>query len=110
MVGWHQPLNGHESEQTLGDSEGQGSLVCCSPYDLVTEQQQHIDSKITFSDYFEVLEELQNCLPLEASLVVQWLKLFVSNTGDMGPISSQGTKIPHAAWCSQKIKLKKVCF
>ena len=27
MVVWHQPLNGHEFEQTLGDSEGQGSLV-----------------------------------------------------------------------------------
>ena len=27
MVGWHQQLNGHESEYTLGDSEGQGSLV-----------------------------------------------------------------------------------
>ena len=26
--GWHHWLNGHESEQTLGDSEGQGSLVC----------------------------------------------------------------------------------
>ena len=24
-------LNGHESEQTLGDSEGEGSLGCCSP-------------------------------------------------------------------------------
>ena len=31
MVGWHHRLNGHESEQTLGDREGQGSLVCCSP-------------------------------------------------------------------------------
>ena len=30
-VGWHQRLNGHEFEQTLGDSEGQGSLVFCSP-------------------------------------------------------------------------------
>ena len=30
MVGWHHGLNGHESEQTLGDSEGQGILVCCS--------------------------------------------------------------------------------
>jgi len=30
MVGWHHWLNGHESEQTLGDNEGQGSLVCCS--------------------------------------------------------------------------------
>jgi len=34
MVGWHHQLNGHESEQTLGDSERQGSLVCCSPWDL----------------------------------------------------------------------------
>ena len=25
-------LTGHESEQTLGDSEGQGSLACCSPW------------------------------------------------------------------------------
>ena len=31
MVGWHHQLNGHESEQTLGDSEGQESLACCSP-------------------------------------------------------------------------------
>ena len=30
MVGWHHWLNGHEFEQTLGDSAGQGSLVCCS--------------------------------------------------------------------------------
>ena len=34
MVGWHHQLNGHESEQTLGDSEGQGSLVCSSPWGL----------------------------------------------------------------------------
>ena len=32
MVGWHQRLNGHESEQTPRDGEGQGSLVCCSPW------------------------------------------------------------------------------
>ena len=31
MVGWHHQLNGHEFEQTPGDSEEQGSLVCCSP-------------------------------------------------------------------------------
>ena len=45
VVGWHHCLNGHECEQTPGDGEGHGSLVCCSPwgsqrlgYDLVTEQ------------------------------------------------------------------------
>ena len=31
-VGWHHWLNRHESEQTLGDGEGQGSLECCSPW------------------------------------------------------------------------------
>ena len=31
MIGWHHQLNGHEFEQTPGDSRGQGSLVCCSP-------------------------------------------------------------------------------
>ena len=32
MVGWHHWVNGHECEQTPGDCEGQGSLVCCSPW------------------------------------------------------------------------------
>ena len=32
MVGWHLPLNGHEFEQTPGDSEVMGSLSCCSPW------------------------------------------------------------------------------
>ena len=32
MVGWHHQLNGHEFEQTLGDSEGQGSLAWYSPW------------------------------------------------------------------------------
>ena len=31
-VGWHHQLNGHEFEQTLGDSEGWRSLDCCSPW------------------------------------------------------------------------------
>ena len=34
MVGWHHQLNGHEFEQALGDCEGQGSLVCCSPWGI----------------------------------------------------------------------------
>ena len=46
MVGWHHRLKEPESEQTPGDSEGQGSLMCCSPWDgrvrhnLVIGQQQ----------------------------------------------------------------------
>ena len=33
MVGWCHQFSGHEFEQTLGDSERQGSPVCCSPWD-----------------------------------------------------------------------------
>ena len=46
MVGWPHWLNGHEFEQALGDSEGHGSLACCSPWsqrvrhDLATAQQR----------------------------------------------------------------------
>ena len=32
MVGWHHQLNGYESARTPGDGEGQGGLVCCSPW------------------------------------------------------------------------------
>ena len=49
MVGWHHQLQGPESEQTLGDSEGQGSLACCSPWGHresdKTEQLNNINNK-----------------------------------------------------------------
>ena len=32
MIGWHHWLDGHEFEQALGDGEGQGSPICCSPW------------------------------------------------------------------------------
>ena len=34
MVGWHHRLNAHKFEQTLEDGEGQGSLLCFSPWSL----------------------------------------------------------------------------
>ena len=46
MVEWHHQLDGCEFEQASGDGEGQGGLVCCSPWghkesrhDLVIQQQ-----------------------------------------------------------------------
>ena len=47
MVGWHHQLNRREFEQALGDGEGQGSLVCCSPWgctesDMTKQQQMKI--------------------------------------------------------------------
>ena len=41
-------LNGHESEQTLGDGEGQGSLACCSPQ--ITKSQTWLSNWTTVSN------------------------------------------------------------
>ena len=61
MAGWHHWLNGHEFEQILGDSEGQGSLACCSlrghNESDMTEQlnnnkcSQHISVNINYVNY-----------------------------------------------------------
>ena len=32
MVGWHHRLDRHEFEQASRVGDGQGSLVCCSPW------------------------------------------------------------------------------
>ena len=34
MVGWHQGLDGRESERTPGDGDGQGGLACCDSWGL----------------------------------------------------------------------------
>ena len=49
MVGWHHWLNGHEFEQTQGDGEGQGSLVCCSPWSCKElDMTERLNGKSTF--------------------------------------------------------------
>ena len=53
-VGWYHRLNGHEFEQALGDGEGQGSMVCCSPWgckDWVTEQQCQSQIGVSAGEY-----------------------------------------------------------
>ena len=58
MVGWHHQLNGHEFEQTLGDREGLGSLMCCSSWghsvghNLATEQ---LSQEALWGDVFSLI-------------------------------------------------------
>ena len=52
MFGWHHCFNGHEFEQTLGNSEGQGSLACCSPWghkELNTIEQRRWTTQLLIS-------------------------------------------------------------
>ena len=39
MVEWHHQLNGHEFEQDPGVGDGQGRLVCCSPWVAKSQTQ-----------------------------------------------------------------------
>ena len=59
ILGWHHWLNGHESEQAPGVGDGQGSLVCCSPWDRKE------------SDMTEQLNWTEACLPLASSFISQ---------------------------------------
>ena len=62
MVGWQHWLNGHEFEQTLGDSEGLGSLACCSPW--VAKSWPQLSDWTT-----RVLIDLSWCMPGRANLI-----------------------------------------
>ena len=70
MVGWHHWLNGHEFKQILGDSEGEGSLACCSSWG----HKELDNNTILFVSYLcqEILKfQLLFCpLPLD---LVGWL-------------------------------------
>ena len=46
IVGWHQPLNGHEFEQALGGSEGQGSLVTCKELNMTYQLKKNNNNVI----------------------------------------------------------------
>ena len=58
MVGEHHQLSGYEFEQTLGDSEGQGSPACCSP-------RGHKELDVT-----EGLNDNSDLIPREKSLLM----------------------------------------
>ena len=51
MGGWHHQLNGHKFEQSLGDGEGQGNLVCCSPWG---HKESDMTEQLNNNKYFTV--------------------------------------------------------
>ena len=71
MVGEHHKLNQQESEWTLGDSEGQGGLVCCSPWglqrvqhNLATEQRHSTISILPTDSVVNDFKKWPNCREL----------------------------------------------
>ena len=51
MAGQHHQFNGHELGQTLGDSEGQGGLVCCSPWGRKeSDMTWHLNNNVSLKE------------------------------------------------------------
>ena len=85
MVGWHHRLSGHESELTLGDSEGQGSVVGYSPRgckelgDRETEQQEQLGDGSPQSHYIVAIQLLSH-VPLFATSWTAACQVSLSST------------------------------
>ena len=78
MVGWHHRLDGYEFEQALGIDEGQGSLVCCTPWGHkkwgLNEQLNWTDSWLKIS----TVSSLTNCLHRDLSLYLFTIPLHMT--------------------------------
>ena len=59
MTGWHHWLNGHEFEQTLGAGDGQGSLVCCSPWG---RKESDTTKRLNWTENLMYFLQLLKCL------------------------------------------------
>ena len=75
LVGQHRWCNGHEHGQTPGDGEGQGSLLCCSPWgheesghSLTTGQQKHYEPGIILRGLYKYIVYLQQ--PYEVGMII----------------------------------------
>ena len=87
MVGWHHQFNGHEFEQNLGDSEGQGSLACCRPCLHKEDTTKQLNNN---DNWWPSGQDLELSLP------------------SVNPCS--GNKTPQAFWPKKKKKERKSYF
>ena len=56
MVGCYHQLNRHEFERTLGDGDGQGRLVCCSPWGgKESDRTERLNNKKPWNSFHYIL-------------------------------------------------------
>ena len=80
MVGWHHWLNGHEFEQAQGIGDGQGGLMCCSPWG---------HSQTQLSNWTELLNPIITCFSTNSTtgLVCYFLIQPFMHLGDSHPLA-----------------------
>ena len=73
MVGWHHRLNGHEFEQTLGVDDGQGSLMCCSPWGC---KESDTTERLNWTELMDLMFLFSQNLYVES--LIPYVKIFRS--------------------------------
>ena len=102
VIGWPQWLNGYESEQTLGNSERQGSLMCRSPWgheESDTTEWLNNSYKEIIINYLGVITVLWLCFSKNSLSWCYWKVLI----GDPAARHSKANK-------RARLVEKKVCF
>ena len=84
MVGWHHQLDGHEFESAAGIGDGQGSLMCCSPWGRkeldMTEQLNWTDWRnyLLFCYFISIDFMNATCMKFLKKYQVKWMPIFPS--------------------------------
>ena len=112
MVGWHHQLNAHAFEQTPGDTEEQGSLVCCSPWGLKElDTTEQLNSKLlqTKQLYLHTILLRQEPIPLKfpqntVSFTLWYLSPSLLTSPDLDPdfgfhFEGMGETLHALLWC-----------
>ena len=75
MVGWHHRLEGHGFEQALGVGDGQGSLVCCSPWSCKESTERQNWTELNWLPFpKQNVNELCTFLSLHSFPLLQYVK------------------------------------
>ena len=69
MIGWHDQLNGYELEQAPGVGDGQGSLVCCSPWGC---KESDMTKRLNWIDWQILLSQCNICAYCSLPPTVIW--------------------------------------
>ena len=72
MVGWHHQFDGHEFEQALGAGDGQGGLVCCSPW---SRKESDTTERLNWTELSHVSSNIWDIRAVPAIMVLHPLPL-----------------------------------
>ena len=102
MVGWHHWLHGHEFEQALGYGEGQGSLVCCSPWGRKeSDTTEQLNNKNKNKNIWIRISRLSNVITFLMCVdLSRWAEDLLLHCFELGPQSfpAFGFKLTTETW------------